>query len=1021
MLNAKSLPIMIKFLKTTLLSLSVCSFAVCGLTLTQSPALDAARAQAPAAHPQMPDALARGFVAPPEATKPRCYWYWMDGRITKEGITRDLEAMRSVGIGEAYVGIIGGQAGHVATVSVPALSEPWWQLVEHTVREGGRIGVNVGFFNGPGWSQSGGPWVKPEQAMRHIVARELHLHGPQHFEGALAAPEGAVQDISTLAFPAPAGDADSIEAHSPAITALPVSAGVGRLFDGSLATTCVLSGPAPAVTVAVAAPFTARSLTVFPATVLNVTCDLLASDDGTAFRTVRHFTLDRHKLDLNVGPVPLAPIAIAFPAVTARYFRLSFSGGCELGEVTLSAAARVERYPEKQLSKVFQDPQPPFDAYVWPPQDETDAASSVIAASAVRDVSAQVFGGMLRWDVPSGDWIVLRIGAAPTGVHNSPAPPEATGFEVDKMSRSALRVHFNAYIGELIRRMPAAQRTAWKHVVADSYETGPQNWTDGFLSDFKARYGYDAASYFPVLTGRIVGSADQSNRFLWDVRRLVADRIANDYVGGLRDLSHEYGLKVWLENYGHWGFPGEFLQYGGASDEVSGEFWATSSLGSIELRDASSAAHIYGKPVTYAEAFTGGPLFTSTPWSLKERGDWAFCQGINQFVLHVYISQPDEQRPGISAGFGTEFNRHNTWFAESKSWIDYLRRCHFLLQQGKYVADVAYFIGEDTPKMTGIRQPELPAGYSFDYINADVIEHRLQVKKGRFVLPDGMSYRLIVLPDGASMRPELLQKLRELVAAGGSIYGSPPDKSPSLKDFPACDVQIRRIAAQVWAGCDGIRATSAAFGKGRVFRGALLQNALDMLKTPPDLSGVDAQQINYLHRRTPDADIYFLSNQTDTEQVMSPAFRVTDRAPELWHPDTGQSERLAIYQETASGTRVPIHLPPRGSVFVVFRGKPAPGRVVRVLRDGHALIDTASGSVTAAVPSEVSGAPLELTSDASGSLRALAWQSGTYTLQTAQGKSRRAEHFRFAAYPQNIRTVAGALCRWQRRSCTNDI
>ena len=258
-----------------------------------------------------------------------------------------------------------------------------------------------------------------------------------------------------------------------------------------------------------------------------------------------------------------------------------------------------------------------------------------------------------------------------------------------------------------------------------------------------------------------------------------------DYVGGLRDACHQHGLKLWLENYGHWGYPAEFLQYGGQTDEVSGEFWATGDLGSIELRCASSAAHIYGKPIVHAEAFTSGVLFESTPWSLKRRGDWALTEGINHWVLHVYIHQPwDDRRPGVNAWFSTEFNRHNTWFEQSRAWIDYYRRCDFLLQQGSHVADVAYFIGEDTPKMTGIRKPALPAGYNFDYINAEVIEQRLRVKDGRFVLPDGMSYRLLVLPELDSMRPELLAKIRDLVKAGGTVLGPPPSRSPSMKDYP---------------------------------------------------------------------------------------------------------------------------------------------------------------------------------------------------------------------------------------------
>ena len=303
--------------------------------------------------------------------------------------------------------------------------------------------------------------------------------------------------------------------------------------------------------------------------------------------------------------------------------------------------------------------------------------------------------GTLQWDVPAGDWVIVRTGMTTTGTRNSPASPEGSGLEVDKMNRQAAALHFDAFIGEILRRMPAADRRALKHVVADSYEMGSQNWTDDLAPVFRERFGYDPLPWLPVLTGRVVGSADQSERFLWDLRRLVADRVATEYVGGLRDLCRPHGLQLWLENYGHWGFPAEFLQYGGQSDCIGGEFWL-GGLGSIECRAASSAANTYGFPRVSAEAFTGGPLFRTVPADLKARGDWAFCEGINHFVLHVYIHQPWEDRfPGVNAWFGTEFNRHNTWFAASRDWVNYLRRCCLLLQQGTRVADVAYFIGEE--------------------------------------------------------------------------------------------------------------------------------------------------------------------------------------------------------------------------------------------------------------------------------------------------------------------------------------
>ncbi|MEI8233345.1 MAG: glycosyl hydrolase [Verrucomicrobiota bacterium] len=829
-------------------------------------------------------ALAQAFQTPPENTRPRCYWYWMDGCFSKEGITHDLEAMRRVGIGESYIGIMGGVSGSPIRAGTKALTEEWWGYLEHAVREGGRIGVDIGLFNSPGWSQSGGPWLKPQQAMRYVVLPETRLRGPQHFVGKLSVPDGFFQDVAVLAFPAPVGESDTAAAHGAKITRTP-----------------------KVVTFEMPAPFTARSVTIHPIKQGKAACELQASDDGQQFRTLREFTIDRHQLAINVGPVPLAPVVVTIPATTAKYFRLSLSAACELGAIDLSAAARVESFAEKSLQKVFQENQPPFDFYTWPRQPEPDQPGLTIQPDAVRNLSAQLASdGTLTWDVPAGEWIVLRAGMAPTGTKNSPAPPEATGPEVDKMSRPALKSHFEAYVGKLFKRMPAADRKAWKHVVADSYETGPQNWTDDFAPSFRTRYGYDPLPFLPVMTGRIVGSAQESDRFLWDLRRLVADRIARDYVGGLRDLCHEQGMKMWLENYGHWGFPAEFLQYGGACDEISGEFWALnaplSGLGSVEVRCAASAAHIYGKPVVWSEAFTGGPSFLATPRDLKARGDWAFCEGINQFLLHVYIHQPDDDRhPGVNAGFGTEFNRQNTWFDYAKPWVDYQRRCSVLLQAGRPVADIAYFISEDTPKMTGLRQPPLPAGYDYDYINAEVLLNRAKVKEGRLVLPDDVSYGVLALPPSETMRPEVLKQIARFVDQGLPVFGPLPVRSPSLQDYPACDAEVAKLAAAL---------------KDRIPNGNDLRPAL---KAPPDV--LCPGGILWKHRQDADADIYFVSNQGSQERAETLSFRVSGRRPELWHPETGKIRDLPEFSEENGRTKVPLRLGPTESYFVVFSQK----------------------------------------------------------------------------------------------------
>jgi hypothetical protein len=424
-----------------------------------------------------------------------------------------------------------------------------------------------------------------------------------------------------------------------------------------------------------------------------------------------------------------------------------------------------------------------------------------------------------------------------------------------------------------------------------------------------------------------VGSADQSERFLWDLRRLVADRTATEYVGGLSELSRTHGLRLWLENYGHWGFPSEFLKYGSRSDRIGGEYWVTGNLGSIECRAASSCANTYGMKFVSAEAFTGGPPFQNSPADFKARGDWSFCEGINHFVLHVYIHQPREDwQPGINAWFGSEFNRHNTWFEQSGAWINYVRRCCWMLQQGTRVADVAYFIGEDAPAMTGVRRPELPEGRDFDYINAEVIENDLTVEEGLLTLPHGTTYRVLVLPPRAAMRPAVLRKIRDLVQRGATVLGPLPAESPSREDFPQCDVEVQRLSEELRTG---VRRVSTDEDLSEVFTS--LNLGVDFRSGVP---------LRFTHRRAGETDIYFVANPSADPVSTVAAFRVGAKRPELWLPDSGKIEHVAVYDLDRGVVRVPLDLGPHGSVFVVFRESADADRVVSVKRNDQPLLST---------------------------------------------------------------------------------
>jgi len=870
------------------------------------------------------DTLAADFKTPTEDNHLFCYWYWINDDISKEGISRDLAAMKETGIGSVFIGNVNPPE---EDGKVPLFSDLWWDCMVHAVNEGKRLGVNIGVFNCPGWSQSGGPWVKPEMAMRYLAHSETVVQGPEKVSVTLVKPKDEFQDVYVLAYPACDG-VQTLTADNATITATPEVKDARNWIDGDLATAALFGAVGAKecrIELRAQAPITARSIVLHPVNQnMKFQCRLYARIHG-ADKLIRTFQFDRSNQRVNVGPITNGPVAVSLPETQARIFKLVCSGalGKNHGftQVEISERAVLERYIEKQLGKMHPTPLPMWGSYLWDEQAPV-AGHLKVPAENVIDISDKVDkDGHLNWTVPEGKWTVMRIGMTPTGTQNSPAAPQGKGYEIDKANEALVRFHFEQYVGKLQEKVPVENRDALKYVIADSYEMGSQNWTDGFERRFEKRYGYNPKKWLPVLSGVIVGSVTESERFLWDLRRAVADDVAYEYVGGLRRISNQHGLQTWLENYGHWGFPSEFLMYGGQSDLVGGEFWNEGTLGNIECKAASSCVHIYGKKRCFAEAFTcSQQAYKRHPAMLKRRGDWSFTEGVNQFVLHVYIQQPDEGRvPGMNAWFGTEFNRHNTWFKQSKHWMDYNRRCQHLLQQGGYVADVCYFISENAPKMTGVCRPELPDGYAYDYINAEVIVNDMEVENGKLVLPSGASYRLMVLPPLDTMRPAVVTKLEKLVKQGGAVYGPKPVKSPSLQGYPECDERVRSLADKIWgkaySGAGGELAIR--YGHGRVFNDIDMTDVLGDLKVGKDVE-LEHDSVLWTHRTMPGMDIYFLSNQSDERIDIRPTFRVTGLRPQIWDAVTGTIRRLHDYEGTGRGTLVPLTLEPGQSQFVVF-------------------------------------------------------------------------------------------------------
>lgn len=874
--------------------------------------------------------IENGFINPPDSVSPFVYWYWLNDHISKEGAIADLKAMKEIGIGGAFIGNIGLTPEEGTSYGdVKLFSEKWWDATLSAIRYASDHDFTLGMFNSPGWSQSGGPWINSQNSMRYISGKNTKVKGPIKVSMNVLPENKDKGYVATLAYPSlPFSDFD-IKKYNVRVTSNPVVENISDIMDGSLETEALFPSVSSSgmneiyLDFLLSKPIVARSLVIHPSEYPFSADFILQAKHDTGIATIKEFSMDRINSKLHTGFIPFAPLGISFESVLSKEFRLiikNVEGSFGVKELVLSPGTVVENYMEKQLAKMYGSFLPLWKEYQWPKQVEANGEKLKISPASVINLKPFISkGGWLQWDVPQGEWTIVNYTMSPTMVTNAPASPEGIGLEVDKMDRKKLSVHFNSFVGKVLKRLTSSERKSLQYLVADSYEVGSQNWTDSLEEKFKNTYGYDPLFFLPVLSGNVVGSEDQSDRFLWDLRRLIADNVAYEYVGGLREIGNRNGLKLWLENYGHWGFPSEFLMYGGQSDEVAGEFWNEGSLGDIENKSASSAAHTYGKNRVWAESFTaGGGEFARSPKMLKKRGDWSFTEGINQTLLHLYIHQPDNSvSPGLNAWFGTEFNRKNTWFYQGKAFIDYLKRCNFLLQQGKPVNDVAYFIGEDAPKMTGIRDPELPVGYSYDYINAEVILNRLKVNNGKLELPDGVQYKLLVLPPLSTMRPELLEKIKNLVNEGAVIMGTAPQRSPSLQNYPNADSIVKTIASDLWGGHPlqpGIR----KYGKGLVMDGISLNDALDFLKVLPDFSPTN-QDVKYTHRSTGREDIYFVTNQSGKPIDFSATFRVQNAQPFWWNNIDGSIRSLYNYDIGDGTITIPIKLDENESGFVVFK------------------------------------------------------------------------------------------------------
>jgi hypothetical protein len=781
--------------------------------------------------------LAETFRNPPETTRPGVYWYFMDGNMDRDEMVADLESMAEVGIGsvlflEVNIGVPMGP--------VPFMSEAWQDNLVHAIKACERLGMEFILGTGPGWTGSGGSWVKPEDSMQHLVGSFTAVQGPVVFE-------------QTLPLPQP---------HTPN-----KSAGMGH-----------------------------------------------------GHQVLR----DQWYQDVAVLAFPTPPEGIA----------------------------RFEDFDMKTLKDILPySNDPTAERFLLPQADFAEPAlGQVIDSKRIIDLSAKMQAdGSIRWEVPPGDWTIMRFVSRSTGQTTRPAPRAGHGFECDKFNADAYRHHWDQFQGRLLEKLgPRTPGKGLTTIHLDSWEMSSQNWTAAFRDEFLQRQGYDPQPYFPAYMGGVVDSLEKTERFLWDMRKTSQELLLEQHAGAIKAIAHEHGLLYSNEPYDM--NPAGDLDLGSIADIPVCEFWNSNHWGDTQYSciEATSIAHTMGKAQVNAEAFTSAALaYQNDPDNMKNQTDWALAMGINGFVFHTFQHQAtgDQAKPGSSMGiFGVQWHRNQTWWHLLGDYHQYLSRSSALLRQGVAVADVLYLTPEGVPhifqppesaldghpqKRNNLRDKK---GYSFDGVSPRILEMRATVEDGKIAFPGGTSYSLLVLPDVETMTPELLGVVTDLVTAGATVMGNPPRKSPSLVGYPACDEQVRQAAERLWGAEPK---SERQVGKGRILLNPQARQATETDKpsenypeyavTAAVLKAMGIPEdfqadgpIRYGHRRTEAEDIYFVANKTDQRVEVTCRFRVEAGAPECWNPVTGVSRILPNFNREGTVTSLPMSFDAHQSFFVIF-------------------------------------------------------------------------------------------------------
>ncbi|MGE5612198.1 MAG: glycosyl hydrolase [Bacillota bacterium] len=892
------------------------------------------------------------FREPSRVFHPETWFHFIGGNVAKPGITADLEAIAGAGVEgvQLFHGQFGGPWPGVEP-QIKCLSERWDGAVRHVAEECRRLGLRFTMQNCPGWAMAGGPWITPDRAMRHLVWSRTDVTGGGNLSVALPLPSQEAwrdyRDVMVVAFPTPEGDTGkaltpaSVRSNRPD---LPWEKCL-RSQDGG-AIRLEPAGEPVWVEATFEQPVTLRTVE-FPS--VQGFNHEWCYDPGVTI-TVQAI-LPEGMREVSRRKMPASnfqgnrPISLACSEVPARTYRITIDHKHRMAfsYIQLFTAARQNNWEAEAawvLGGLDRMPHPPQTKVAW------------VDPARIIDLTDKMDSqGKLRWTAPEGRWTVLRWGHVNTGKRNGPAPAEATGWECDKLSPTGAETHFAGYIGRLAAKDGPVGGGLLQGMLLDSWECETQTWTPGLEKQFSQLRGYSLKPWFPALAGYVVGDPETTVRFLRDWRGTINDLVVRNFFGRMAELGHENGLAISFETASGDVFPGDILEYYKHADVPMCEFWHPRSeafVGSFEFKPVKpcvSAARIYGKPRVAAEAFTSFDLtWNEHPGMLKHIADIHFAEGVTHLVFHTYTHNPQMGflPPGTSfgSGIGTPFLRGQTWWKHMPAFTAYLARCGYLLERGRPVSDVLWYLGDEQDHKPRQDAP-FPAGYHYDYCNPDVLLNRLSVRDGMLVTPEGLSYRVLWLRNCPRMLPETLERMVSLVNAGAVLVGERPRGLATLSGGAEAEKRFRDAVQTLW-GTEGRPPEAGTLksvrlvGKGRVMEMAL-DTALARLGLGRDVEG---DGVVWTHRQTDGADWYFVATRLQQGFRGTLRFRATG-AVELWNPLTGDRTPAGVVRREGDTSLVALELPPSGSLFVVFRpgDRPALNRVVRVEHDGATVAD----------------------------------------------------------------------------------